>query len=105
MKKIISTEIELKDNYLKLSTTQKEIINLVYSLHREEIALNELWTIFVNKKGNNIIASLDELHYRVKDLEHKGFLVEKNIGYKTSIVITIPEIENIIRTQINFPRS
>ena len=82
--------------FSKLSTTQKNIMQIIYNLHKNEISLDDLFDLCIEKYGKNIIVTDAELYYRMKDLVAKGLLLMQPLGYKTTLVISRPEVAEVL---------
>ena len=81
----------IEKTYLELPPTQRLIITSLYTSHKPQIAIDELFNYFL-KEQPGVIKSRGELHYRVKDLAHNGLFETKSVGQKTTIVICIPNV-------------
>ena len=89
------------ENYIasvfsKLSTTQKNIMQLLYNYHNDEITIDDLFDLCREKYGKNTIVTDAELYYRIKDLVAKGLLLIQPLGYKTTLVISRPEVATVL---------
>jgi hypothetical protein len=86
--------------FLALSRTQRHIIEYMYKhLHREEIALDDLFSLFCHMHGSELVSGTAELHYRIKDLAHQHLLTLHPVGLKTTVVASLPEVGDVLFTR------
>ena len=87
----------IEHTYLRLSQTQKCILEIMYKLHKSEISVDALYATIVNRYGPDLVLGSAELYFRIKDLVYKGFLIMKPVGHKTTQVISLAEVDKVLR--------
>lgn len=80
-----------------LPQTQKNLVSFLYTHYREYIGVDDLYSAFTKKVGQQAVGSPTELHYRLQVLQFQGFIVLRVIGHRTTVVTIIPEVGKLLR--------
>jgi hypothetical protein len=79
--------------WLRLSTTQKEIVVFLYEhSHREKIPFDDFYDAFCSKHGMQVTTA-DEMYFRLKTLEHIGFFNMEAVAEKATYLQRIKKVK------------
>lgn len=80
--------------WFRLSPTQKELVVFLYEhSHREKLPFDDLYSAFCSKHGTEVVPRSDEMFFRLKSLDHIGFLKMEAVAEKATDIRKIREIK------------
>jgi len=84
------------DSFSQLPQTQRNLIAFLYTLHKDYIGVDDLYSTFGKKFGQTAVGSSTELHYRLQVLQFQGLISLSAVGHRTTVVKTIAEVGRLL---------
>lgn len=89
--------------YRKLTGTQKEIVVFRYDdcSTNPSIDLDQFFERFGQKNGPEMVGNIDEMYYRLKDLEHAGLIILRGVASHATSIGKIQRVSlALVRAQV-----